>query len=871
MRILSKLLFAAIIFNTLPLPAQVKPDGKKAWEHVNHLASDDFKGRKSGTIEYLKAAEYVASKFEEYGLQPGGGQGAWYQQVPFKNWRHFGQPIRLEITTPELRRYYGGRGRDYLPANGTGSGTVEGELVFAGYGIINREKRWDDYENLDVRGKVVLMIPGLPESMGNELGKSIPIDAKVKTAVEQGASGIIFMNIDSSPRRPPSIKKETCPEGFVVLFANRSFCDDVFYMSNNSWRYLVSKTLREKKSFTASLDVSVEMEAHYIEEDREAPNVIGIIPGVDPELKDQYILIGGHLDHLGVGVDGFVYNGADDDASGVAVVLEVARVLKANKQKPARSIVFCAWAGEELGLVGSRYYTDHPIYPLEKTAIYLNMDMVGAGDTDLYVGGMWENESFFDILREHLDRKYKDKLRYRLAYRGSDHSSFLSKGVTWISLRSGGLLSRQLDDEHPEYHYPGDVASTIEPEILQLAAEYHLDIVNYLAATRETLLNPKHRISFVHKEANVVDLHCDTIGRYLGENGEDLSKDLDQGHVDIPKLKRGAVDMQVFACYVPPPGNEREKYTAAKKAFNQIDGVHRLVEENPEDLSLVRSYQDFRGLRATGKVGVLIGIEGGYAIENDLSLLRSFYRSGVRLMTLTHWTRTDWADASGDEVGKFGGLTPFGEQVIKEMNSLGMIIDVSHAHDDTFWDVLKVTEHPIVASHSCARALSAHHRNMSDEMLKALAENGGVIGINFAPGFLNSEVDDRMNDVALELAKKHGLPADRDAIMRADPEKRRRFFTEYQEKTRQMQAMLPSVDVKTVVDHMDHIVKVTGSTKHVALGSDFDGIGSTPEGLENVGLMAAITEELFNRGYKESDIKNILGGNFLRVFKKVSN
>jgi membrane dipeptidase len=713
------------------------------------------------------------------------------------------------------------------------------------------------------------MIPGVPATMEKELGKDNSIDTKVKTAVEQGASGIIFMNVDASQRRAPRIKKETCPEGFVVLFANRTFCDDVFYLSNSSWRYLVSKTLRERRPRSATLEVSVKMEAHYIEEDREAPNVIGLIPGSDPELKHEYILIGGHLDHLGVGIDGFVYNGADDDASGVAVVLEVARVLKANRVNAARSIVFCAWAGEELGLVGSRYYTNNPVYPLEKTAIYLNMDMVGSGDTDLYVGGMWENESFFNILRDHLDKKYKDKLRYRLAYRGSDHSSFLSKGVTWISLRSGGLLNRALDDEHPEYHYAGDVASTIEPEILQLAAEYHLDIVNYLATTREKLLEPKHHISFVHREATLVDLHCDTIGRYLGENGEDLSQDLDRGHLDIPKLKRGAVDMQVFACYVAPPGNEKEKYTAAKKAFTQIDGIHRLVGENPEDLSLVRSYQDLRGLRGTGKIGVLIGIEGGYAIENDLSLLRSFYRSGVRLMTLTHWTRTDWADASGDEVAQFGGLTPFGEQVVKEMNKLGMIIDVSHAHDDTFWDVLKVTEHPIVASHSCARALSEHHRNMSDEMLKALAENGGVIGINFAPGFLNSEVDDKMNEVAIELAKKHGLPADRDAIMRADPEKRQRFLAEYQEKARQMQAMLPTIDVKTVVDHMDHIVKVTGSAKHVALGSDFDGIGATPQGLENVGLMANITEELFHRGYEESDIKSILGGNFLRVFQKV--
>jgi membrane dipeptidase len=415
------------------------------------------------------------------------------------------------------------------------------------------------------------------------------------------------------------------------------------------------------------------------------------------------------------------------------------------------------------------------------------------------------------------------------------------------------------------------VAETVEPETLQLAAEYHLDIVKFLATTREKLLDRKHHISFVHREATVVDLHCDTIGRALGDNREDLSQDLDRGHVDIPKLKRGGVDLQVFACYVAPPANEKEKYSAAKKAFNQIDGVHRLVEENSEDLTLIRSYQDLRGLRGSDRVGVMIGIEGGYAIENDLSLLRSFYRSGVRLMTLTHWTRTDWADASGDEKAMHGGLTPLGEQVVREMNELGMIIDVSHAHDDTFWDVIRITKDPIVASHSCARAVSQHHRNMSDEMLKALAENGGVIGINFAPGFLNSEVEEKMNEMAKEVAERHGLPPEMAAVMSAPPDKLKKFMAEYQEKAKQLEATLPSVDVKTVVDHMDHIVKVTGSASHVALGSDFDGIGSTPKGLENVGLIANITEELFNRGYEESDIRNILGGNFLRVFQKVTN
>jgi len=856
------------------LLAQVKPDGKKAWEHIDYLASNEFKGRLSGTPEYQKAAEYVASKYEEYGLKPGGEKSSWYQQVPFKNWRLFEQPIRLEVVTPEHRKYFAGYGRDYTPVYGTGSGTVKGKLVFAGYGIVKEDVGWNDYANIDVKGKIVLILPGTPETMQKELRSESSTNKKIEKAVEKGAAGAILMNISGGGRRGGSVGKDICPEGFVVMSASRSFLDDVFYLSDLSWRYFVSKTIREKKSVTAGLNVTVEMEAHYIQENRTAPNVIGIIPGNDPELKDQYVVIGGHLDHLGVGVDGFIYNGADDDASGVAVVLEVARVLGANNFKPGRTIVFCSWAGEELGLVGSRYYTNNPVYPLEKTILYMNMDMVGQGDLEMYIGGMYEHEEFYKILKEHIPVHIQEKLRDRQAYRGSDHTAFMQKGVTYISLRSGGLLTRgNLDDEHPEYHKPGDMSNTIEPEVLQQAAEYHIGIIEHMAKCRKPLLDPKFHVNFVHRDATVVDLHCDTIGRFL--RGQDLSKDNPRGHIDIPKLKQGCVDLQVFACYVGPPGNDIQKNTAAKRVFNQIDGVYRLVEENSDDLTIVKSYEDMgriagaRGLEGTGKIGILIGIEGGYAIENDLALLRSFYREGVRLMTLTHWTRTDWADASGDKEAKLGGLTEFGEKVVQEMNKLGMIVDVSHVHDETFWDVIKISKDPVVASHSCARALSDHFRNMNDDMLKALAENDGVIGINYMPGFLNAEIDNKVNDMATALAKKYDLPTDRREIMKADPEKRKKFYAEYREKAKEIRATLPKVDVKTVVDHIDHVVKVTGSTNHVGLGSDFDGISGTPEGLEHTGKIVNITQELFNRGYKDRDIQKILGGNFMRVFRKV--
>jgi len=862
-------IFFCVVLHSLSNQTQAKPDGQKAMDHIRYLAADDFKGRKSGTPEYQKAAEYVAAKMKEYGLVPGNTDGTYYQQVDFKSWKHFEPPIRLEMIEPAPLKFRPGRRLDFFPNGGTGSGIVKAGVVYAGYGLISPEHNWDDYANCDVEDKIVLIIPGAPKFLEDIPKKDRTLDKKVKTAVEKGAAGVLFMNVDeeiAAHRIPAGPRKVTCPDGFVVQTANAVALDKIFYSTGLSWRTLASRSIREKKSCSRQLDVVMEMETHYIQENRTAPNVLGLLPGKDPALKEEIIIIGAHLDHLSVGWDGAIFNGADDNASGIGVILEVARVFHANGFRPDRSILFAAWAGEELGLIGSRYYTNHPLYPLEKS-IYVNLDMVGCGDGDLYVGGMWEFEEFYDYLKKGMREDMKKRLRHRLDYRGSDHASFLPKGVTAINLRTGNVLTEKLDDEHPEYHRPGDDPAIIQPELLQLAAEYNHDILTDLATTRENLFNPIFHAHFIHKDAFVADLHCDTIGRAL--RGGDLTKDQERGHIDIPKLKQGAVDLQVFACFVGPPQEETQKHQAAKKVFDQIDAVHQFSTDNPDDIQLILSPDDLRKLRGKRKTGVLIGIEGGYAIENDLRLLRTFHRCGVRMMTLTHWLDTDWADASGDPEPQLGGLTEFGEEVVKEMNRIGMIIDVSHAHDETFWDVIRISQDPVVASHSCCRALSDFHRNLTDDMLKALAKNKGVIGICYVPSFLNAANGEKIDALRKEILAKYGLPEDRAEYAKADADIRKKFGEEFRREAAKLSKSLPPVDVRTVVDHIDHVVKITKSTSYVGLGSDFDGTSSVPVGLEHTGKLASITEELIRRGYKDSDIKKILGGNFQRVFKKV--
>ena len=873
---------AALLFIFLALGsgaaaiAQVKADGARALEHVRFLASDELKGRRSATEEYARAAAYVAARMKEYGLEPGGENGSWYQEVPFKVWSVFEPPVRLEIVSPGRRVYVPGRNRDFRPVFGTGSGIVRGGIAFAGYGLISENPAWDDYAGLDVKGRVLLILPDAPADFEDAAAREWTLEKKAKLAAEKGAVGMIEMDFTDpgqtpdpkeQRRTPRFLKTGECPKGFVVFQARRDFLDDLFYSGRKSWRDAVSRILRLKKPHSFAVEAAVEMEVHFVQEERKAVNVIGRLPGRDPKLKDEVILMGGHLDHLGVGLDGFVYNGADDNATSAATVLETARVLAASGFKPARTIVFCSWAGEEMGLVGSRHYVEHPLYPLEKTIVYLNVDMVGTGDSDLLVGGMSEYGRFFEIAKAGLDPETLKKTRPRLNYRGSDHSAFWAKGVTSLSLRTGEILTDKLDDEHPEYHRPGDRPELIDPELLRLAAQYHVDIVRGLAVSKENCLDPRFRAEFIHRDSAVVDLHIDTLGRFIA--GEDLRQDLPKGHVDIPKLERGGVDLAVLACFSGPPASEAEKGRAANKIFGALEALHRLVKQNPEDLEIVLGSGDVSRLRNSGKTGVLIGIESGYALENDLDVLRAFSRAGVRLMTLTHWTHTDWADASGDETAERCGLTGFGEQVVREMNKLGMIIDVSHAHDETFWDVLRTSSAPVVASHSCCRALCDHHRNLTDDMLQALAKNEGLVGINFSSGFLSAEYQRKEQEFWAEIASELGLPADYDAAMKADPEKTKTADAEFEARLPSFRKSLPPVDVRTLVDHIDHVVKVTGDADHVGLGTDFDGISDPPAGLEDAGRLVAVTDELVRRGYKESDIRKILGGNFLRVFLAV--
>jgi len=326
--------------------------------------------------------------------------------------------------------------------------------------------------------------------------------------------------------------------------------------------------------------------------------------------------------------------------------------------------------------------------------------------------------------------------------------------------------------------------------------------------TQDSLVERAKRLHF---KTLVIDAHCDTLLDIACGNRK-LCSLSDSGHLDLPRMRQGGVGIQFMAAFIE---SEYKPERSLKRALQLVDIAQGEIAENSHELTLITSRQDLLRIRQEHRIGIVLSIEGGEALADDLGVLRCFYRLGVRSIGLTWNQRNSLADGVG-EGESAGGLSSLGRQVVKEMNRLGMLIDVSHLAEKGFWDVLEVTNRPIIASHSNCQAICPHPRNLNDDQIKALARNGGVMGINFAPDFISA---------------KHA-------------------------------------NLEILLDHIDHVVQLVGP-KHVGLGSDFDGIDNIVEGLEDVSKLPAITHGLVRRGYSDQDITDILGGNFWRVMMEV--
>jgi len=396
----------------------------------------------------------------------------------------------------------------------------------------------------------------------------------------------------------------------------------------------------------------------------------------------------------------------------------------------------------------------------------------------------------------------------------------------------------------------------MRPLILGIITLLLGSIIVISAATDE--ISP--RAKKLHSSAIIIDTHDDTTQRLLTPGFDIAIRHID-GSIDIPRMRDGNLGAIFFSIWMSGTVTGPE---AVKRSLDQIDAVREMVRTHSKDLALCTSAAEIRRAHAEGKIAVLIGVEGGHMIASDLSVLRSYAALGVRYMTLTHSVNDEWADSSTDKPAH-NGLTDFGKDVVREMNRQGMMVDISHVADKTFYDALAVSQAPMIASHSSCRAICDHPRNMTDDMIKALASKGGVIQINYYVGFLSQEYRDAMKsnpdldkEMQAEIDKRCGK--DEDCQLREGDNLVREAVAA---------GKLPRVGWEKIIEHIDHAVKLVGAD-HVGLGSDFDG-ANMPFGMESAADLPKITDALLKKGYSEADIRKILGENTLRVMEQVES
>lgn len=366
------------------------------------------------------------------------------------------------------------------------------------------------------------------------------------------------------------------------------------------------------------------------------------------------------------------------------------------------------------------------------------------------------------------------------------------------------------------------------------------------------------RVRRLHREALIVDLHADTPTECFLDEAYDFAQRHDSGHIDLPRLREGGVDVQFLIAWVPAE-LAAEPGASYRHADTLIRAIHRVAETTP-GLRLAKDAAGIHEAVQAGDVAGVIGVEGGHAIENSLERLRELHARGARYLTLTWNNTNDWADAAGDRA-VHGGLTAFGQEVVRELNRLRMIVDLSHVAETTFWDALDVSAAPVVATHSNALALCKHHRNLSDEQLRAVAESGGVVGVNAFPAFLDTDYGEAFERIYAEATAL-------EARLRAEYGDTRRARVEAHGWRDRELAKLPPIPLSRLADHVEHIAEVAG-VEHVALGLDFDGIFTTPTELPHIGTLPRLTEILTARGWGDDDLRLLLGANALRVMADV--
>jgi len=635
-------------------------DGKAAWTYIKDLSTDEMGGRRSGQPSGVWGEEYIASKFREWGLEPAGDGGTYFQNFTIEH-RHIEEGVKFEIVTEKTRRdfYYG---EDWRVQRYSGSGHFTAEIVFVGYGIHAPDKEFDEYTGLDVEGKVVMFATGSPQKLAKKLGDAADTKNKIEAAQKLGARAIIVFRPAPSQSRfyGISMEKELYDPDFVILSIEDNVTDFIFKDLKTETRYLFREIDEKGKpqSFETGVKAFISLNS-YFDEKRPTRNVLAKIMGSDKTLKDEYVIIGGHMDHLGISPLGDVYNGANDNASGTAVAMEIARVMKLNKAKPKRTVIFAGWAGEEQGLLGSRYYCDHPPYPIEKTIAYINMDMVGHGSGNVLFRGEYYSPEVWKLLEEKIPKEILDYAKPgRGGPGGSDHTPFLGKGVPAYAVMTEGY--------HFKYHRPGDDVDLIKPEILKKVGDLVYASVETLASEPGDLILPMRRETYYLKYQDLTNFKFELLGHVIEKHGD--AKD---SHVD---LQMAVVE-------------EKEGLAGDELRVDIINTLFDMTEEMKKfkGLALYLPSGSVSMNSRQGRTTVMLGLKG----------INSFRDNPKWARVLAEGLHFAVADDLSFLFGE-GGLTEEGKTFLKEVNSSGLLLLVKGLDTAQTKILLEESRKPVV-------------------------------------------------------------------------------------------------------------------------------------------------------------------------------
>jgi Peptidase family M28 len=691
-------LFVAVCLLVVPAESQApRPmfDGQAAFDYVRTLSSDAMLGRKSGEPGGRMAADWVVSKFKDWGLEPAGTNGSYFQDMTIEYYEPSPGAALSIVAHGRTREFvYGEDWRQYLYS---GSGVFGAGVVFVGYGISAPQKGYDEYAGLDVRNKLVLFAVETPRRFEESLKDEAQLQARIDAARDHGARGALTFRSDVQPAGPffrGSLRKESYKSDFVALTIESRVVDFIFKWQKADPRYFFQQIEQTGKPQSYDLRVQSLLNLQVVfDEKRQTQNVLAKITGIDAALKNEYVIVGGHMDHLGVDMTGDILNGADDDASGTAVVMETARAMKRSGFAPKRTIIFAAWAAEEEGLLGSKYYTEHPIYPLEKTVANINLDMEGHGTGKVRASGSYYAPEVWRILEAKLPKAVLDNtVPGRGVPGGSDHTHFLYNGIPAFMVSTDG--------PHFKTNRVGDVIDLIRPEILQASGDFVAAALEILSTDPAIPIVPRRKETFYWRYETIVNHQLRPLEAVIQAH-----KDVQDPDVDVQLATVGPKDGS---------GGDSLRMEVMKALLTGKEAVARTA-----GLTLYGSPAAPRpammGSRGPSKTTVVLGLNGLTSVRNDLRWADVFSRQGIAFVAV---------DGPGFLFGE-KGLSPEGEKVVEALGKAGILLIARGLNSSQARALLAATKKPIVL----------HASALPDQEILALVKStGSTLGLAMAKG-----------------------------------------------------------------------------------------------------------------------------------------